>query len=65
MEIDVNYISRKFYTKESISQWRWYYRPYTYIWGFQVRIFGVHFNVRESNSTEKLIAIGKTMRKIT
>ena len=43
------------YDRNSIKQWIWMYKPYKFINGFIIRIFGVYFNVRENNSTEKLL----------
>lgn len=57
MEINVNYTSTKYYDRTNIIQWIWYYKPYTHIRGFIVRIFGVYINVRENNASEKLMAI--------
>ena len=56
MKININYISIKHYDWSNISWWFWYYKPYTYIKGFNIRICGIHFNIREKNGTEKMIA---------
>lgn len=61
MKIDVKFISTKYYDRTNIGQWFWYFKPYTFVNGFIMRIFGVYFNVREDNATEKLIEIGKRM----
>ena len=55
MKINVNYVSRKWYDKSTIKSWFWYFRSYSYIKGFNMRICGVHFNIRENNGTQKLI----------
>lgn len=59
MEINVNYVSRKWYDSTNIGWWFWYFKPYKYIKGFNMRICGVHFNIREKNATAKLIAKSK------
>lgn len=61
MKINVNYVSRKWYDKETIKSWFWYFRPYVYIKGFNIRICGAHFNIRENNSTQKLINKSKLL----
>ncbi len=60
MKINVNYVSRKWYDKSTIKSWFWYFRSYSYIKGFNMRICGVHFNIRENNGTQKLINKSKT-----
>ena len=55
MKINVNYISTKWYDKTNIGSWFWYFRPYKFITGFNIRIFGIHFNIREKNGTDKII----------
>jgi hypothetical protein len=55
MKININYVSRKWYDITNISSWFWYYKQYTHIKGLNIRIFGVHINIREKNATEKLI----------
>jgi hypothetical protein len=60
MKINVNYVSRKWYDKSTIKSWFWYFKPYSYIKGFNIRICGVHFNIRENNDTQKLINKSKT-----
>lgn len=57
MNIDVSYISTKWYDRSSIAQWMWWFERYRYIRGFKMRIFGVYINVRENNATEKLIKL--------
>jgi len=61
MKINVNYISRKWYDKATIKSWFWYFRAYNYIRGFNMRICGVHFNIRENNATQKLINKSKLL----
>ena len=61
MIINVNYVSRKWYDNTNIDQWLWYFKRYAYIKGFNMRICGIHFNIREKNATAKLIAISKRM----
>ncbi len=59
MEVDISYCSTKHYDKTNIMQWVWMFKRYTYIKGFIVRIFGVYINVRENDSFNKLIKIGR------
>ena len=63
MKINVNYVSRKWYDNKNISSWFWYFKPYKYIKGFNMRICGIHFNIREKNATDKLISISKSKLK--
>lgn len=57
MVINIDYISRKHFNKSNIIQWVWLFRSYKYVNGFQMRIFGLHINIRENKATEKLIAL--------
>jgi hypothetical protein len=63
IKINVTYVSRKWYRDVDgkgtldLRQWRWYFRTYKNVWGFHLRVFGVHFNIREKNATAKLINI--------
>jgi len=57
MRININYISTRHYNKNNIMQWVWMFKPYTYVRGFIMRIFGVYINVRERRALEKLIEI--------
>ena len=59
MKIDFKYISLKWFPINKIGWWLFYYKSYTFVKGFNLRVFGCHFNVRENNATEKLIAYGK------
>ncbi len=59
MKINVSFISTKHYDKTNIHQWVWYIKKYKYIKGFIFRFFGIYFNVRENNATEKLIKIAQ------
>jgi len=61
MKININYVSRKWYNKTTINSWFWYYKPYVNIIGFNTRICGVHFNIKENNATQKLINKSKTV----
>lgn len=56
MKININYISRKLYNNTNIGWWFWYFKTYTYIKGFNLRICGLHFNIRENNGTAKMLA---------
>lgn len=62
MLIGINYVGRKHYDATNIGQWMWYFKKYTFVKGFNIRIFGLHFNVREDNATQKLIEIGRKQR---
>lgn len=59
MRIDISYTSRKYYNRSNILQWVWTYKPYIFVEGFILRIFGVYINVREDNATDKLIKLFK------
>jgi hypothetical protein len=56
MKINISYISTKYYDRTNITQWMWMFKRYKNVKGFIMRIFGIYFNVRENNATEKLIA---------
>jgi hypothetical protein len=55
MKVDINYISTKHFPIDKLGWWAFYFNQYTYIKGFNLRILGVHFNIRENNGTEKMI----------
>jgi hypothetical protein len=55
MKVDINYISTKHFPNDKFGWWAFYFNRYTYIRGFNLRVFGVHFNIRENNGTEKMI----------
>lgn len=55
MEINISYCSTKHYSKNDIIHWVWMFKKYKNIKGFIFRFFGIYFNVRENNATEKLI----------
>jgi hypothetical protein len=38
-------------------QWVFYFKRYTYVKGFVMRIFGVYINVRERDAYNKLLKI--------
>lgn len=57
MSVTVTYVKKKLYEGENLKYWRWYFRKFVFIRGFQIRIFGVHVKVTESNATNKLIKI--------
>jgi hypothetical protein len=42
--------------------WFWYFRKWTYIKGFSIRVFGIEIKVLESDATNKLIHIGNIQR---
>lgn len=51
----VTYISTTHYNKSNIIYWIWYFRKYKFIKGFTFRIFGINFNIKENNATQKLL----------
>lgn len=55
MKVDINYISTKHFPIDKLGWWAFYFNQYTHIKGFNLRILGVHFNIRENNGTEKMI----------
>jgi hypothetical protein len=57
MRIGIQYISLKYYDRKSIMQWVFYFKRYTYVKGFVMRIFGVYINVRERDAYNKLLKI--------
>lgn len=59
MKINISYCSICHFNLSSIHWWVFMFKRYTYINGFILRIFGVYINVRENNSTEKLLQIAK------
>ena len=48
MKVDIKYIGTKWFPIKKIGWWIFYFKKYTYIKGFQIRIFGFHFNIREN-----------------
>ena len=54
MKIDITYTSKKLFLNP--RSWFWYFKRYTYIKGFIIRICGIHINIREKNGTAKMIA---------
>lgn len=59
MKVDINYISTKHFPINKLGWWTFYFKRYTYIGGFNLRIFGIHFNIREAHATEKLLNFSK------
>lgn len=57
MKFTISFISSKHYSLDTVTQWLWYYKPYKFVKGIVFRIFGIHFNIRESKATEKLIKL--------
>lgn len=55
MKVDVNYVSVKWFPIDKIGWWLFYFKKYTYVKGFNLRILGIHFNVRENDATAKLL----------
>lgn len=54
MKIDITWINPKIYPINKIGQWVWYFRQYKYLRGFNVRLFGFHFNIRENISITQI-----------
>lgn len=42
--------------------WFFYFRKYRYIKGFNIRLFGIHVNLRDKDSTNKLIHIANVQK---
>ena len=63
MRVTFKYISLKYYPLNKIGYWIWYFKRYSSIKGFNIRIFGCHFNVRENNTTAKIIKQIHDMKK--
>ena len=63
MKIDIVYVGLRHFPLSKIGWWAWYYKPYGLIKGFNLRICGVHFNIRESDGTRKMIEIHKAKNK--
>jgi hypothetical protein len=55
MRIDITYLERNWFIGH-IKWWFFYYKPYGLIKGFNLRLFGWHFNIRENNGFNKIIA---------
>ena len=63
MKVNINYCSIHNFGLSNIHWWVFMFKRYTYIKGFIVRILGVYINVRENNSTEKLLQIARQQNK--
>ncbi len=63
MKINISYCSTKHYDKSNIMQWVWMFKKYKFVKGFIFRMFGIYINIREKNSTEKLIKLWHESRK--
>ncbi len=63
MRVTFKYISLKYYPLNKIGCWILYFKRYSSIKGFNIRIFGCHFNVRENNATAKIIKKIHTIKK--
>ena len=59
MDIRISIDIMKFYP---YKEWFFYYKQYKNVKGFNLRILGLHFNIREWNATEKLIKLFKENR---
>lgn len=56
MDISIKYISLKYYKKSSKRYWLFYFYKFKYIFGFNIRLFGFHLTIKESNSLSKILA---------
>lgn len=54
MKISINYCSIMHYNKSTIIQWVYYFKKYTYIKGFIIRIFGLYINISLKKVGEKV-----------
>ena len=59
MKANINYVSTKWFPISKIGWWLFYFKKYTYVKGFNLRICGIHFNIRENYATEKLLNFGR------
>lgn len=58
MKVNIDYVSTKWYhdAPDGLRQWAFYFKRYSGVRGFILRVFGVHVNIRENGATDKLIA---------
>lgn len=56
MKINVKYIGISGFPLDKILWWIFYFKKYKFIKGFNIRLFGVHFNIREDKALEKLLS---------
>jgi len=55
MKARVTFVRTKYYGRDNIMQWVWFFRKMRYVKGFIIRVFGFHLSIFENNATEKLI----------
>ncbi len=60
MNINITFVRTTHYDIKNIKYWFWYFKKYANVRGFIIRIFGIHFNIKEKNGTQKLINIFKS-----
>lgn len=53
MKINVKYISRDLFDNR-LRNWIFSFKKYKHMKGFNIRLFGLHFNVTEKGGVEKL-----------
>ena len=64
MKVNIDYISTKHFPISKLGWWLFYFNKYTFIKGFNLRILGFHFNIRENNGTEKMINKWRGAREV-
>jgi hypothetical protein len=65
MKIDISYTKLSLYNNfglKSRRYWIFYFKKYSHVFGFHLRVFGIHFNIREKHATEKLLVLWHTSR---
>jgi len=55
MKIDISFQNPSWFGFKYITQWVYMYKRYTVCYGFILRIFGIYINVRENDSTHKIM----------
>lgn len=63
MKINISYCKPYVSGIGLYKEWFFMFKRYTAVNGFIIRIFGVYFNVRENNATEKLIKLFKESKR--
>lgn len=57
MKTNISYIGINHFPFNKILWWIFYFKKYKFIKGFNLRMFGLHFNIREDKALEKLLSI--------
>lgn len=59
VRITISYVSLKHYKESSLRSiikfWLFYFKKYTFVKGFNLRVFGLNFNIREGGFLEKIL----------